>query len=296
MDRSGLYKFSLQTWFTRVAIAAIASCTSICAYAQLDTFPDLLEKYVKVDATEAQDGPKLNAKFNFSSGDTLITRNETKVAADGFEDHMVFGLAPSFGAVHAKVIYNLHHFSYSTWENQSEDIAMDVSYGSLHLQHRQETTEQVTSIGMPFKLSAAHFNLSVSQTHYNDSIDYVNAYSLASKLNGLKLSATWKAIGDGMWAGFNTVYKPLNCWTMHYSYSNDGTARQRQFRSEYTGKNFRVAGEYTATTDTENQTHVSSAFGIKKSMKLAALSVSLEHDGYLRNSTLFFKVETQHIF
>ncbi|MBI1424148.1 MAG: hypothetical protein GC149_11820 [Gammaproteobacteria bacterium] len=282
--------------FTRITSIVLFLSLASGAYAQSDSFEEFLQKYFKVDASDAQAGPKLHAQFRYSAADNLITRSEVKVDNDGFEDHMAFGFAQRIGGARTKVTYNIHRYSYSTWEDENRDVAMDVVYKTLHLQHRLESSEHVTSLGFPFNISAAHFDLAFSQTQQYDTLDTINAYQFVSRLHRLKVSATWKAMGPGMWANFSTEYHPSSAWSMQYSYSNDDTLLQRRIRSMYSTRAYRLAGEYASTTDTANQTYITGAVGIEKDMKLAAVSLRYEYDGSLDNKTVFLTVETHNVF
>jgi len=289
-------KYTERKTLVRFAVAAIVLCACTGARAQINTVTEFFEKYLHIDTTKVQGDPRIHARLNFSAANILTTRSDVKVNNDGFEDYTRLGFAQRFGVVRAKVTYNLHRFSYSSWEDQTENVAVDVSYRSLRFRHLQMITARINSFDLPCNLSAAHIAFSFSQTYSNDVVNSIDAYRFASNLNRLKVSATWKDIGTGVWSDFSTEYRPVASWLMRYTYSNDGIDTQRRFRSEYSGTRYRLTGEYAAMTDLEDQTHISSAIGIKTETKLAALSLRFEHDGYIDSSMLFFKVESHNVF
>ena len=280
----------------RLAIVLLLCGAGTFARAQANAIPEFLERYVQFEATDAQTTPDLHAKFTFPSFDALTTRSEVKVNNNGFEDHTVLGFVQRFGIARAKMTYKLHHYSYSTWEDESQDVALELQFHSLHFQHRQQNEDQVTSLGMPVNLFKTHFDLSVSQYHQPETLETFSAYQVASSIQRVKVMARWKNIGTGIWSDFSTEYRPSKSWSMHYSYCNDDTSTQRRFRSVFSDHEYHLAGEYASITDTADQTHVTGAIGIEKDMKLAAVSLRYEYDSTLENSTLFFKLESRNIF
>jgi hypothetical protein len=282
----------LQTLIARLAYAVVLGCSSALAQAQLSNVPDFFDKHFRIEAQDAQDGPKLRTQFNYTASDALSTRSTVKFNNDGFEDHMAVGIAQNFGAARAKVTYNLQRYNYASWESQSDDVTLDFRYRSLRLQHRIENTAQVSTIGLPVEISAAHLDLSYSQTLQVDSVESIDAYRLVSRVNGLTFSAAWQAGGGETWADFSTEFRPSNCWLMQYTYADHGDASEHQFRGEYVGRFYRLSGEYYSQTQVGDQTHMASAICIEQNTKLAALKLRLEYNDYADTQALGFKVET----
>ena len=288
--------FSLKTCIVRLAYVLVLSCSSAVAQAQLTSFPEFFERHFRYEATDAQDGPKLSTQFNYSANNTLITRSSVKFNNDGFEDHMAMGIVQNFGAAQAKVTYNLQRYNYTSWQSQSNNVTFDFRYRSLRMQHRLEDTAQVSTIGLPFEVSAAHFDLSYSQTLQQDLATPIDMYSLVSRVNGLSLSASWRESGAETWADLSTEYRPSRCWLMKYTYTDHGADVARQFRSVYTARNYRLAGEFSRQRYAGEQTHSTGAVYIEKASRLAALKLRLEYDGYIDSRTLFFQVEPHIAF
>ena len=284
--------FSLKNHKLRLALAAVLSCSGAVAQAQLSSFPEFIEKHFRTEATDAQDGPKLRTQLEYSADDTLITRNSAKFNNDGFEDHMALGIVQNFGAARARVTYNLQRYDYSSWKNQSEDVTIDFHYRSLHVQRRFEHTAQVSTIGLPIDLSVAHLDVSYSQTLQVDAIEPIDVYQFVSRVNGLTFSAAWQDNGGETWADYSTEYRPANCCVMKYTYTDHGAEFARGFRSEFTARDYRLAGEYLLQTDAGNQTHVAGALDIEKETKLAALKLRLEYSDYVDSPAFFFQVES----
>ena len=294
-DQESIY-FSLKTLIARVTCAAVLSCSSAVAQAQLSGFPEFLEKHFRAEATGAKDGPKLHSQFDYTALDTLVTSSLVKMNNDGFENHMAVGIVQNFGTTSAKVTYNLHRYNFSDREDQSDDITLDFHYRSLRVQHRIEDTARVSTIGLPFDLFAAQLDLSFSQTLEQGSADTIDVYQFVSQFNRLKFAATWKNTGDSSWADFSTEYRPWDYWLMKISYTDGGVESQRQFRSEYTARGYRLAGEYKTQTDGVDQNHVTGAISIEKDTDLAALKLRLEYDENLDGPAFFFKVESDDVF
>jgi hypothetical protein len=283
---------SLKSLIVRLGYAVVLGCSCAVAQAQLTNVPDFFERHFRIEAQDAEDGPKLRTQFNYTASDALSTRNTVKFNNDGFEDHMAVGLAQNFGAARAKVTYNLQRYNYASWESQTDDVTVDFRYRSLRLQRRIENTAQTSTIGLPIKLSTAHIDLSYSQIMEMNSVEPIDAYRFVSRLNGLTFSAAWQASGGKTWADFSTEFRPSNCWLMQYIYADHGEASQHQFRSEYVGRDYRLSGEYNAQTEMGVQTHMASAICIEQNTKLAALKLRLEYNDYADTPTLAFKVET----
>lgn len=288
--------FSLKILITRATYAAALSCYCAVVQAQLSNLPEFFEKHMHFEAMDAQDGPKLHTKFDFSADDTLITRSELKMNKDGFEDHMALGVMQSFDTAKAKVTYNLHRFNYSDREDQTDDVTFDIQYRSLRLQHRIEDNAQISTLGLPFDLFAVQLDLSFSQTSQKASAESMDVYSLASQVDRLKFSVTWKEIGDDNWADFSTEFRPSDSWLMKFTYTHNGVDLQRQFRSEYVARGYRFVGEYKSQTYDGEQTQVISAIGIEKDTALAALKLNLEYNDYIESPAFFLKVESNSVF
>ena len=290
--------YSLPTLIAWHTFAAVLACLSSVAQAQLSGFPEFLEKHFRVDATDAQDGPKLSSQFDYTADHALITRNSVKFNNDGFEDQMAVGLAQNFGTANARVMYNLQRYKYTSWESQTEDVTLDIHYRALRLQRRFETTAQVSTIGLPFDVSVVHLDLSYSQTRQVDSPDPIDVYRLVSRLKGLTFSASLQDSGGESWVDFSTEYRPSRNWLMKYTYTNHGPDSERQFRSEYVAKDYRLTGEYNAQSYAGDQTHSAGAIGIETDTKLAALKLRLEYDDYvdIPAVSIFLKVESHFVF
>jgi hypothetical protein len=285
--------FSLKSLIARLMIAVALGCASAVAQAQLSSFPEFFEKHFRVDATDAQDGPKLHTQFDYNANGMLITSNLLNMNNDGFEDYMAVGMVQKFGNTNAKVTYNLHRFDYSSGETQANDVTFDFKYRTLRVQHRLEDTAEVSTISRPIDLGGAHLDLSFSKTHQNDSADTIDEYRFVSRFNRLKFSATWTNSAVDTGVNFSTEYRPSGCWLMTYTYTAHGDDLQRQFRSEYTAIGFRLTGEYMSEATLGEHAHIASAIGIEKYTRLAALKLRLEHNEFIEVPTIFFKLESR---
>ena len=285
--------FSLKTLITRLAFAAVLSCACALAQAQLSNFPEFFQKYVHIDATDAEDGPKLRSQFAYTADNTVITRGSVKINNDGFEDQMALGIAQNFGGARAKVVYHSQRYNYSSWDSQTDDVTLDFRYRSLRVQRRYESTAQVSTIGLPVEFSAAHFDLSYSQTQQADTVDPIDVYRFVSRVEGLTFSAAWQDGGDETWADFSTEYRPMRCWRMRYSYSDHGSDFERQFRSEYVARDYRLTGEFRSQRYEGDATHNAGAIGIEKDTKLAVLKLRLEYTDDVASPSVFFNVESK---
>lgn len=270
---------------------------STVAQAQLSDFPEFFERHFSARATDTQSGPLLNSQFRYSAGNTLVTTNLTKMNRDGFENHMALGIVQKIGTARAKITYSLHQFNYASVENHFNDITFDFNYRSLYLQHRLDATKQVSTIGLPIDLNMAHIGISVSQSLQKDTAETIDTYKFISQVTRLKFTATWmKETGDRIWADYSTEYRPSTCWVMKYSYSEHGIGLNRQFRSEFAGQGYRLAGEYELQSVEGEQAHTTGAIGIEKEMKLAALKLRIEFDNNVDSPSLYFKVESHTTF
>lgn len=290
--------FSLNTLIIRLAFATALGCASAVTQAQLITgFPEFFQKHFRVEATDAQDGPKLRSQFDYTADGTLITSNLVKINNDGFEDHMALGFVQNFGSTRTRVTYNFHRFNYSSLENQSNDVIFDFRYRALRLQHRLEDTAQVSTIRLPLDFSVAHIDLSFSQTHQKDTAENTDEYRLVSRLKHLKFSAAWKKdLSNETWSDFSTEYRPLASWLMKYTYRDHGVDMLRQFRSEYATEGYRLAGEYNSQISEGEPAHSGGAIDIEKDTKLAALKLRLEYDEDINSPSVFLKVESRFAF
>ncbi len=285
--------FSLKPLMARIMIAAALGSASAVAQAQPSSFPEFFEDHFRVEATDAQNGPRLHTQFDYNANGMLITRNRVNMSSDGFDDYMAVGMAQKFGNASAKVTYNSHRFDYSGDETQANDVTFDFKYRSLRMQHCLKDTAEVSTISRPFDLSGAHLDLSFSKTRQNDSADTTDKYRLASRFNRLKFSATWTNSAVDTGVDFSTEYRPSADWLMKYTYAAHGDDLQKQFRSEYTGIGFRLAGEYKSEAILGEQTQIASAIGIEKDTRLAALKLRLEHNEFIEVPTIFFKLESR---
>lgn len=275
---------------------SVLSCWCNVVQAQLIGLPQFLEKHMRIDATDAQNGPKLHTQFDINADDMLITRSEVKISNDGFEDHMAVGIAQNSDTASMQVIYNFHRYNYSDREEQSDDITLDFQYRSLRVQHRIEDTARLSTIGLPLDMFAVQLDLSYSQSAEQGSADTVDVYEFVSQFNRLKFAAIWKDAGDDIWADFSTEYRPTKSWLMKYTYKDDGTDLQRQFLSEYTARGYRLAGEYRTLSDDESLNNITGAISIEKTTDVAAMKLRLEYDDNFDSPALFFKVESDDIF
>jgi hypothetical protein len=288
--------YSSKTLIVRLALVPVLGFSSAVAQAQLSDFPEFFQKHFRYEASDTQNDPKLRTQLDYKADDTLITHSSANFNNDGFEYDMAVGSVLKFGTAQTRVTYHLHRYDYTSEENQSNDVSLDFHYRALRVQHRIEDTAQVSTIGLPFDLSAAHLNLSFSETLQQGLADPIDVYKFESRVNHLAFSATWKDSGADTSADFSTEYRPSSCWLMKYTYTDNGTALQRQFSSEYTDRHYRVAGEYMSQTDVGAQTHIAGAIYIEKHTKLAALKLSLEYNNAIDSSTIYFKVESHDVF
>lgn len=291
-----IFQYRTMIPYMRLVLCVITVCLSSVAKAQMDDLQTYLQRSVQVKTIGAKEGPRVNAKYNFSSVKTIISRGEMKIVNGGIEDNTELGLAPIFGAVRTRFTYNLHRFDTVEAAGQTEVVRFGLDYALLHLRYTQTDTEQLTSIGLPFNYHNVHFNLSYTQNHLYESGDLYGAYRLDTKLQHLRLIAIWQEKDSGRWSGLSTEYIPSKNLKMKCSYSNDGSLIQKRIRGEYKGTGYQFAGEFKSISDTESETHDISTIGIKRLMKLATLSVNYEHDGYDGSSALYFKVETHDMF
>jgi hypothetical protein len=286
----------LKTLILQSILASALSAICTAAYAQLGSLPEMFDKHFRVEATDAEGSPKVHTQFDYMAFNTLVASSQMKMVKDGFEDHMAFGFAQNSGIVSARLTYNLHRFNYPDRQDQSDDITLDFQYRSLRLQHRIQDAAQVSTIGLPFDLFAVQVDLSFSQTFQQDSDERVEVYKMTSQFNRLKLAASWKDDGDDAMTGFSTEYRASDSWLMKVSYTDDGTALQRQYRSEYTARGYRLAGEYKSTYDAYDQTHITSTISIEKDMEVAALKFRVKYADDIDSSALFLEIESDDIF
>lgn len=291
-----MFYISGRSFFTSVAILLLIGCLHQVANAQINTIPGLLDKLVRINAVSAKDGPSLHAKLNFSTNKDLISQSEMKVVNDGFEDNTLLGIAPKFGDVRTKFIYNLHRYSNSGGETQSEVMKIDIGYRFIRLQHREDNLQQVFSLGLPLHFYAARLRFLYSRSQHYDAITAVDAYHLVTTLPRAKFSVTWQDGEEGIWSDLSTEFRPSKEWKMKYSYHRDDAGMQRKVRSEYGREGYRLAAELKTSTMTNDQTYVTGVISLKRQMKLASLSLNLAHDGVLDNSTIFFRIKTQPFF
>lgn len=284
---------SLKTLIACLMIAVALDCANAVAQAQTNSFPAFLESHFRVEAMDAQDGPKLHTQFDYNANGTLITSNLVNMNNDGFEDHMAVGMVQNFGNANAKVTYSLHRFDYTSGESTANEVTFNLKYRALRVLHRIEDTAGVSTIALPIDLRGTPLDLSFSETRQNDSADIIDEYRFISQFNRLKFSATWTNSTTDTGVNFSTEYRPSDRWLMTYIYTAHGDDLMRQFRSEYTAIGFHLAGEYMSEATLGEKTHIASAVGIEKDTKLAVLKLRLEHNGFVEVPTIFFKLESR---
>ena len=288
--------FKLKTLLLQSILASALSGLCTAVYAQLGSLPEMFDKHFRVEATRAEGSPKVHTQFDYMAFNTLVASSQVKMLKDGFEDHVAFGFAQNTGIVSTRLTYNMHRFNYQDRQDQSDDITLDFQYRSLHLQHRIEDAVHISTIGLPFDLFAAQVGLSFSQTRLQDSDERVAVYQLTSQFNRLKLAATWKDDGDDALTDFSTEYRASDSWLMKVSYTDDGAALLRQYRSEYTSRGYRLAGEYKSRYDSDEQTHITSSISIEKDMEVAPLKFRIKYADDIDSSALFLEIESDDIF
>ena len=211
--------FSSKTLIARLMMGVALGCASAAARAQPSSFPEFLENHFRIEATDAQNGPKLRTRFDYNADGTLITSNRVNMNKDGYEDRMAVGMARKFGKASAKVTYNSRRFDYSGGETQASDVTFDFKYRTLRVRHRLKDTAEVSTISRPVDIGGAHLDLSFSKTRHNDSPNSIDKYRFASRFNRLKFSATWTNSAADAGVDFSTEYRPSGCWRMKYSYA-----------------------------------------------------------------------------
>ena len=279
----------------RMLCVLLLSCSYSVVIAHVNSIPEFLDKHVRTEATHANDGAKFQTQFDYVADDTLVTHSSVKLNNSGFEDHIAVGIVQNYGSVSSKVTYSIHRFNYSDRDEQNDDVTLDFQYQSLHLQHSIQDLTQVTKIELPFDLFAAQVDLSFSKTNEVDSGNSTNVLSIASQSNGLKIAATLKELGGDTSTDISTEYRPSDYWVMKFSYTDDSELLKRQFRGEYTGIGYRLAGEYSIKSERE-QTHITSAIGIEKDTELAALKMRLEYQDSTEGTDLLVKIESKIVF
>ncbi len=277
-----------------LASALAGMCTAV--YAQLGSLPEIFDNHFRVEASDAEGSPKVHTQFDYMAFNTLVASSQVKMLNSGFEDHMAVGFAQNSGIVSARLTYNLHRFNYPDRQDQSDDVTLDFQYRSVRLQHRIEDAVQVSTIGLPFDLFAVQVGLSFSQTLQQDSDERVEVYQLTSQFDRLKLAATWKNADDDALTDFSTEYRASDSWLMKVRYTDNGTALQRQYRSEYTARGYRLAGEYKSIYDSDDQTQITSTISIEKDMEVAPLKFRVKYADYIDSSALVLEIESDDIF
>jgi hypothetical protein len=280
----------------RIAYVVVMSFSSAVVNAQVSGFPDFFEKHIQVEATDTQGGPKVQTQFDYMVEDTLIARSSVKLNKDGFEDHMAVGLVQNFDDASATVTYNIHRFNYSDKDDETDDVIIDFRYLSLHVQHRFDNIEQISTIGLPFDLFSAQVNLSYDQISQQDTEDSLDVYRVSSEINGLKISATLKDFGDETVTDVSTEYRPSKSWLMKFIFFEDGVDTLRQLHGEYAFEDYRVSGHYESQIDEWDQPHITGSIGFAKDTKLAGFELGLEYDDKIENPSLFFNIKSEFIF
>ena len=285
--------FSSKTLIACLMMAVALGCASAAAQAQPSIFPEFLENHFRIEATDAQNGPKLHTRFDYNADGMLITSNRVNMNKDGFENTMAVGMARKFGSASAKVTYSSHRFDNSSGETQANDVTFDFRYRALRVRHRLKGAAAISTISRPVDIGGAHLDLSFTKTRQTDSADTIDKYRFVSRFDRLKFSATWTNSAVDTGVDFSTEYRPSGGWLMRYSYTAHGDDLRRQFRGEYTATGFRLAGEYKAEAILGEQTHIASAIGIEKDTRLAALKLRLERKEFIEVPTIFFKLESR---
>ncbi len=287
---------SLNNKTLSIAVASVLMCLAASAHAQLMSLPGFYEDHFRVEASNDKEGSKLRTQFDYKPDDTFFTSNSLKISNDGFENHTALGIAQSFGAVQARATYKLNQLNYASGQSFSDDMYFDLQYHSLRVQHRQEKATHVSSIGIPYELSGAHFDLAASYTTQENSPDTTNAYSIVSQLNGVKVAAAWQRSSGVSWTDVSSIYRLSYCWLVKLNYSDHGSTAQQQVRSEYTGRYFRFASEYTSISDIGLPSHNIGAFDIEKTIKIASLKMRVGYDDLSERTSLSFKIESHLVF
>ena len=277
-------------------VAGVLGCLAASAHAQLVSLPGFYEDHFRVEATNDKEGSKLRTQFDYKPDDAFFTSNSLNISSTGFENHTALGIAQNFGAVHARATYKLNQINYASGQSYSDDMYFDLQYHALRVQHRQEKATRVSSIGIPYELSGAHFDLAASYTTQENSPDTTNAYSIVSQLDGVKIVAAWQRTGGVNWTDVSSIYRLSYCWLMKINYSDHGSTVQQQVRSEYTGRYFRFAGEYTSISDIGLPSHNTSAVDIEKNIKIASIKMRVGYDELSERTSLSFKLESHLVF
>lgn len=276
----------------RLALAAWLPLLLNAASAQYFSPPEFLGKHFHYEAVDSRDGPKLRTQLDFIDHDAVITRGTVKFNNAGFEQHVAVGTAQNLGATRAALTYNLRRFNYRAETTQRDDVTLDLHYGRLRAQHRFEEGAQVSTLGIPLDIKFAHFDLSFSQTTPVNSDDTVDLYKIASRIKRLKFVMSFKNTATSQVTDYLTEYRLSGRWLLKYAYADYGQRLSREFRSEYSRRDYRLAGEIKSQSYLDEESRVTSAVAFETQVKAATLKLRFEYSDYIDSPTVSFNVET----